>query len=161
VNNITQIEDTNSINRDIRAENLVKETRILNIARLAKMLVDLFGQDEPFKKVGKWAGQEIELYFKEWDAYITFILTNERENFDTIADKSQNPVSKISIKVKGEKVLSVFSKIVRSKNNLFGLIKLLKYIIPRKLTIKGSYMAALKLVRCLMIGKHEVYKKNL
>lgn len=62
--------------------------------------------------------------------------------------------------MKEEKVLNVFSKIVRSKNNLYGLMKLLKYIIPRKIRIKGSYIAALKLVRCLMIGKHEVYKKS-
>ena len=82
MNNITQIEETGPINREIRAENLIKETRILNIARLAKMLVDLYGQDRPFKKVGKWAGKEIELYFKEWDGYITFILTDERNNFE-------------------------------------------------------------------------------
>ena len=160
VGDITQIEKTNNINRNIKAENLVKETKILNIARLATMLVDLFGQDEPFKKVGKWADQEIELYFKALDGYITFILTTDRNNFNTRAEKSQNPVSKITVNVKEEKVLSVFSKIVRSKNNLFGLVKLLKYLIPRKLTIKGSYIAAIKLVRCLMIGKHDVYKEG-
>jgi hypothetical protein len=51
------------------------------------------------------------------------------------------------------------SSIIRSKANLFGLIKLLKFLIPRIILIKGSYMAAIKLTRCLMIGKHNVYKK--
>jgi hypothetical protein len=39
-------------------------------------------------------------------------------------------------------------------------MKLLKYIIPGKAKIKGSYVAASKLVRCLMIGKHEVYNSK-
>jgi hypothetical protein len=152
--------ETPEIDRNIRAENLVRETKVLNIARLAKMLVDLFGLDEPFTKIGKREGQEIEMYLKELDGYITFILTNERKNFECMAKKAKNPVAKISIKVKEEKILTVLSKIIRSKSNPFGLIKLLKYIIPGKARIKGSYIAAIKLVRCLMIGKHEVYKQS-
>jgi hypothetical protein len=152
--------ETPEIDRNIRAENLVRETKVLNIVRLAKMLVDLFGLDEPFTKIGKYEGQEIEMYLKELNGYITFILTNERKNFECVAKKAKNPVSKISITVKGEKILTVLSKIIRSKSNFFGLIKLLKYIIPGKARIKGSYVAAIKLVRCLMIGKHEVYKQT-
>ena len=152
--------ETPEINRNIRAENLVRETKVLNIARLAKMLVDLFGLDEPFTKIGNREGQEIEMYLKELDGYITFILTNDRKNFDCVAKKANNPVAKISIKVKEEKILTVLSKIIRSKSNIFGLIKLLRYIIPGKARIKGSYIAAIKLVRCLMIGKHEVYKQT-
>ncbi|MFX0059715.1 MAG: hypothetical protein ACFE8J_15560, partial [Candidatus Heimdallarchaeota archaeon] len=62
---ITQLREDKDTSRNIKAENLVKETKVLNITRLAKMLVDLFGLDEPFKKVGKREGQEIELYLKE------------------------------------------------------------------------------------------------
>ena len=152
--------ETSKIDRNIKADNLVRETKVLNIARLAKMLVDLFGLDEPFTKIGKFEGQEIEMYLKELDGYITFILTNDRKNFECIAKKAKDPVAKISITVKDEKILTVLSKIIRSKSNLFGLIKLLKYIIPGKARIKGSYIAAIKLVRCLMIGKHEVYKQT-
>jgi hypothetical protein len=152
--------ETSKIDRNIRADNLVRETKVLNIARLAKMLVDLFGLDEPFTKIGKFEGQEIEMYLKELDGYITFILTNDRKNFECIAKKAKDPVAKISITVKDEKILTVLSKIIRSKSNLFGLIKLLKYIIPGKARIKGSYIAAIKLVRCLMIGKHEVYRQT-
>jgi len=152
--------ETPEIDRNIRVEKLVRETKVLNIARLAKMLVDLFGLDEPFTKIGKREGQEIEMYLKELDGYVTFILTNDRKNFECIAKKTKDPVAKISITVKEEKILTVLSKIIRSKSNLFGLIKLLKYIIPGKARIKGSYIAAIKLVRCLMIGKHEVYKQT-
>jgi hypothetical protein len=152
--------ETPEIDRNIKAENLVRETKVLNIARLAKMLVDLFGLDEPFTKIGKREGQEIEMYLKELDGYITFILTNDRKNFECIANKAKNPVAKISITVKEEKILTVLSKIIRSKGNLFGIFKLLKYIIPGKARIKGSYIAAIKLVRCLMIGKHQVYTQT-
>jgi hypothetical protein len=63
---MTEINKTPKPNRTIRAENLVRETKVLNIARLAKMLVDLFGLDEPFTQVGKREGQEIEMYLKEY-----------------------------------------------------------------------------------------------
>ncbi|UCD01593.1 MAG: hypothetical protein JSV23_00790 [Promethearchaeota archaeon] len=157
---ITQKKDIYYQNRDIRASNLVRESKVLTLARLAKMLVDLFGSDEPFKKIGKWAGQEIELYFKDIDSYITFILTSERENFDCYAKKAINPISKVTITVKEDKILQFFSDIVRTKNNFFGIIKLLKFIIPKKAIIKGSYIAAIKWVRTIMIGKHSIYKDN-
>jgi len=160
VTEITQTENTKATNRNIKAENLVRETKVLNITRLAKMLVDLFGSDEPFKKIGKREGQEVEMYIKELDGYITFILTSDRNNFLAFSEKSKNPVSRIIINVKEEKILQVISSIIRSKSNIFGLLKLLKYIIPGKVKIKGSLVATLKLVRCLMIGKHEVYKKG-
>ena len=157
---ITQVKNSEEPDRTFRAEQLVKETKILNIARLAKMLVDLFGLDKPFSKIGKHEGKEIEMYLKELDGYITFILTSERQNFECQVQKAKTPSARITINVKEEKILQVLSSIIRSKSNIFGLIKLLKYIIPGKARIKGSYITAIKLVRCLMIGKHEVYKQS-
>ena len=154
---ISQIEDQEKLSIDVRANDLIRETKVLTIARLAKMLVDLFGLDEPFKKVGKHEGQEVEMYLTELDGYITFILSSERENFDCRAEKAYNPIARFIITVEEEKILGMLSSIIRSKNNLFSLIKLLKYVIPGKAKIKGSYVAAIKLVRCLMIGKHDVY----
>jgi len=37
----------------IRAGNLVREIEVLNINKLENILVDLFGQDESFKKLGE------------------------------------------------------------------------------------------------------------
>ncbi|MBY9009872.1 MAG: hypothetical protein KGD74_08415 [Candidatus Lokiarchaeota archaeon] len=157
---MTQIENQEKTSIEFKADGLIRETKVLNIARLAKMLVDLFGLDEPFKKVGKHEGQEVELYLIELDGYITFTLTTDRNNFDCRAEKAKRPIARLIITVEEEKILDVISSIIRSKNNLFSLIKLLKYIIPGKAKIKGSYVAAIKLVRCLMIGKHEVYSHN-
>ena len=155
---ISQIEDQEKTSIDLKADDLIRETKVLTIARLAKMLVDLFGLDEPFEKVGKHEGQEIEMYFSELDGYITFNLTSERVNFDCRAEKANSPIARLNITVREEEILDMISRIIRSKNNLFSLIKLMKYIIPRKVKIKGSYVAAIKFVRCLMIGKHEVYR---
>ena len=157
---ISQIEDQEKTGIDVRANDLIRETKVLTIARLAIMLVDLFGLDEPFKKVGKHSGQEIEMYFTELDGYITFILASERENFDCVAEKANSPIARLIITVEEDKILNLISSVIRSKNNLFSLMKFLKYIIPGKAKIKGSYVAAIKLIRCLMIGKHEVYSYN-
>ncbi|MHA1689508.1 MAG: hypothetical protein ACTSUN_09275 [Promethearchaeota archaeon] len=143
-----------------KAEMLVKETKILNIARLAKMLVDLFGLEEPFRKVGKREGQEIEMFMPALNGYITFILSSDKENFDCKATPANNPVSKIIINVKEEKILTILSNIIRSKNNMIGLIKLLKYLLPGRIKVKGSFIAAIKLVRCLMIGTNPIYKEK-
>ena len=155
---INQKEIIKPVDRAIKAENLVNETKVLAVARLTKMLVDLFGSDEPFKKTGKFEGQEIEIYFQQLDKYLTFFFTSDRKNFDCYAGKANDPLSSVTIAIRADKILQVFSNIVRLKNNLFGLIKLLKYIIPGKIKIKGSYIAALKWARCIMIGKHDIYK---
>ncbi len=160
VDNITHIEKFHNLNRDLKAENLIRETKILNIARLAKMLVDLYGQDEPFSRIGKYEGKEIELYLKDLGGYLTFVLTSDKGNFNCRAEKAMTPIATIIINVKKEKILKVISDIIRSKHNIFGVIKLLKYIVPRKAIIKGSYIAAIKFARCLMIGKHYMYKER-
>ena len=155
-----QTADSNMKDINIRARNLLKETKLLNIARLAKMLVDLFGLDNQFKKMGKHEGQEVELVFPAFDGSITFILTSDREKFDCRLGKADNPASKIILKLKEDDILKVLSKIIRSKDNVFGLLKVGKLYILRKVKIKGSFGAAIALTKCLMIGKHEIYKNK-
>ena len=157
---ITQIENQGSTSIDIKADELTRETKVLNIARLAKMLVELFGLDEAFRNVGKYEGEEIELHLVELEGYITFILTSERENFDCVAEKAKSPIARLVITVEEEKILDLISRIIRSKNNYISLIKFSKLVITGKAKIKGSYLAAIKLVRCLMIGKHEVFSSK-
>jgi hypothetical protein len=145
--------------RDKRATNLLKETRILNIARLANMLVDLFGLEEGFKKVGNRAGEEVQLYITSLDGHLTFPLVNKKKNFECRAEKANNPVATVIINVKREYVLKLVSNIIKSKANVFGLFKLIPKFIMGKIKIKGSLMAALTLVQCLMIGKNKIYEK--
>ena len=155
---IIQIEDSELEKRELRAINLVKETKLLNIARLAKMLVDLYGLDNQFKRLKKREGQEIELSLPSLDGYITFMLTSDRNKFDCRIEKAKNPISTIELKVKEKDILKILSKIIRSKDNIFGLLKVAKLYILGKVKIKGSMTAAILLVRSLMIGKNRVYK---
>ena len=155
----TSINTIDKKSREKRATNLLKETRILNIARLANMLVDLFGLEEGFKKVGNRAGEEVQLYIKSLDGYLTFPLVNKKENFECRAEKSADPIATVIINVKREDVLRLVSNIIKSKANLLGLLKLIPKFITRKIKIKGSLMAALTLVQCLMIGKNKIYNK--
>lgn len=153
----TQIENQERASIELKADDLIKETKVLNIARLAKMLVELFGLDESFKKVGKHEGEEVELHLVELDGYITFVLTSDIKNFDCRAEKAKNPVARLVITVEEGKILDMISSIIRSKNNILSILKFSKFIITGKAKIKGNIMATIMLVRCLMIGKHEVY----
>ncbi|MEJ2293351.1 MAG: hypothetical protein P8Y23_01105 [Candidatus Lokiarchaeota archaeon] len=158
---MAKIKEDQNINRDLKAKTLIRETKVLNIARLATMLVDLFGIDELFENIGTdLENQEVELYLRELEGYITFILTSDRQKFECRAEQAKNPIAKIIITVKEEKIIKVISAIIRSKSNVLGIIKLLKYLIPRKAIIEGSYKAAIKLVRCLMIGKNKIFKQS-
>ena len=155
---INQTVDPEILKRNLRASNLVKETKLLNIARLAKMLVDLYGLDNQFKRLKKWEGQEVELFLPALEGYVTLLLTSDKNKFDVRVEKANNPVSTIEVKVKENDILKVLSKIIRSKDNIFGLLKVAKLYILGKVKLKGSMIAAILLVRSLMIGKDRVYK---
>ena len=155
---IIQTDDPDILKRNLRAASLVKETKLLNITRLAKMLVDLYGLDKQFKRLKKREGQEVELYLPALDGYITLLLTSDKNKFDCRVEKAKNPVSTIEVKVKEKDILKVLSNIIRSKDNIFGLLKVAKLYLFRKVKIKGSMIAAILLVRSLMIGKDRVYK---
>ena len=155
---IIQTDDPEILKRNLRAANLVKETKLLNIARLAKMLVDLYGLDNQFKRLKKREGQEVELYIPALEGYITFTLTSDRNKFDCRVEKAKNPTTTIEVRVKEKDILKVLSEIIRSKDNIFGLLKVAKLYLLRKVKIKGSFLTAILLVRSLMIGKDRVYK---
>ena len=124
------------------------------------MLVDLFGIDEQFQKTKKKEGQQVEIVFPPYEGSITFILTSDRKKFECIVKEAKNPEAKITLNVKEKDILRVFSKIIRAKANISGVLKVAKLYLVRKVKIKGSYMAALALAKCLMIGKHDIYKKK-
>ncbi|MBD3195119.1 MAG: hypothetical protein GF317_08700 [Candidatus Lokiarchaeota archaeon] len=149
---------SNAQDLDLRARELLKETRILNLARLANMLVDLFGLQEGFDKVKDRKGQEVEIYIPAFEGYLNFTLVSKKENFKCRANRAKDPVATVVMNVKEDKVLKVFSEIIRSKANITGLFKLVPKILTRKIKIKGSMMAALSLVKCLMIGQNKIYK---
>ena len=135
---------------------------LLQIARSAEMLIDIFGFDKAFKRIkSKREDKQVEMYFPYLDGSITFPLVSKIENFKPIYGKTSNPVTRIIINVKVENVLKTISSILILKDNLFGLMKIVPKLITGKLKIKGSLISAIILVRCLMMGKHEMYKGQL
>ncbi|MBD3229113.1 MAG: hypothetical protein GF329_13070 [Candidatus Lokiarchaeota archaeon] len=149
--------DDNNI--EIRSNQLLKESKLLNLAKLANMLVDLFGLEDGFEKIGQRDGQEVELYIPAYEGYLKFTLVKKKENFECQAERAKDPIATVVINVKEDKVLKVISEIIRSKANIIGLAKLVPKLILGKIRIKGSLMAALSLVKCIMIGKNEIYKR--
>ena len=98
--------------------------------------------------------------FPAFDGSIIFTLTTERQKFHCRIGEINNPDAKLILNIKKEKVLKIFGKIVRSKPNIFGLLKLGKLYILRKAKVEGPKMTVLTLIRCLMIGKNKIYKNK-
>ncbi|GAG99137.1 unnamed protein product [marine sediment metagenome] len=138
---------------------MLNETMLLNFARLAKILIDVYGFDEAFQKVGKREGQEIEFYFPTLDGCLTFVLVKNKFDFEPNMGRANNPVATAIVDVKRDEILPLMSDVVCTKNNIFGLLKIFfKYIITRRVKINGSLLSFIRLFRCLAIGKHEMYK---
>ena len=151
--------DSQPLSREKKAQDLINETKLLNIARLAKLLIEIYGFNEPFKKIGKREGQEVEFYFPSLNGYLTFVLVKNKDNFEPRMGRSINPISCVTLNAKRDEVVRVVSAIVRTKNNIFGILRFfLKYVITRKIKMSGSLGATIKLLRCIAIGKREMYK---
>lgn len=150
-------------NRDIRAERLIKETRLANFAKMANMLIDLFGLEEAFQKYvdDEKEGEEIEMQFPILEGSLKFVLTREKENFEVRVEEVNNPAAIIVINAKEKKeATDIVSKIIRSKSNIFGLAKIVPKIITGKIKIKGSISSVLTLCRLMMVGKNDIYKQK-
>ena len=154
------IQDIKLKDRNIKADELVVETKMANFAKLANMLIDLFGIPEAFQKYvkPKHEGKIVEMFFPAFDSSLFLALTREKNNYNARYGKPKDPVASIVINVKREKAAIMVGKIIRQKSNIFGLATLVPKLLTRKIKIKGSLMAALALARIMMIGKHTVHK---
>ncbi len=149
--------DNNS--RELKAFNLVKEAKIANFAKLANMLIDLFGIPEAFQKYvkPKREGHLVEMEFPALENSLLVALTRDKNNYHASWGKATNPVATIVINVDREKAAVLVGNIIRQKSNIFGLLYLVPKILTRKIKIKGSLFAALAFARTMMLGKHTVY----
>lgn len=154
-----KIIDNTSIDR---ASKLLKETQLLQTVKSANILIDIFGFDKAFKRIKpKREGQQIEMYFPALEGSITMTLTSKRADFKAVVGKPNNPVSRIIINEEIGDTNKSLSKILVLKDNLFGLMKILPRMVKGKIKVEGSLVAAILLNRCMMIGKHEMYKGQL
>ncbi|MGV9171188.1 MAG: hypothetical protein ACOC44_03315 [Promethearchaeia archaeon] len=141
----------------------MRETRLANFAKMANMLIDLFGLENAFKKYvsEKKEGEEIEMQFPALQGSLKFVLTRKMKNFEVRVEKAENPAAIIIINVEDKyKATDIVSKIIRSKSNIFGLLKIVPKILTGKIKIKGSLLSVLTLCRIMMVGKNEIYKEK-
>ncbi len=142
-----------------KAQSLISEAKLLNLARMANILIDLYGLEESFNRIGKREGQEIEMRFPSLNGAFNFTLVSHKENFECRIGQAQEPISIIIINVKAKKAIKAISEIIRLPDNIIGMLKIIPKYLTRKLKIKGSLIAAIKLCRCMMIGKNKMYKR--
>ncbi|MGQ4873945.1 MAG: hypothetical protein ACP6IY_07740 [Promethearchaeia archaeon] len=139
-----------------------REAILMNIALLANILIEVFGQDPAFNRIDKkYEGNEIEMFFPSLGGSLKFTLVSNRSLFECRAEKPKNPISIITINVKKEKAIKIVSDIIRQPDNLKGLMFVALKLIMRKIKVKGSLRAAIKFCRCMMIGKNPLYKNKL
>lgn len=144
------------------ATEFLNEVKLLQIVKSANILVELFGFQKAFDRIKpKEKDSQIEMFFPALNGSITFTLVSEKEKFHAIDGQPKNPVAKIIINVKEKDILSLISEILVLKDNLIGLMKIAPMVLKGQLQIKGSWKAAIKLCRCMMIGKHKMYKGQL
>ena len=161
VDYITEIKNSRILNKKLRLQKMLNEAKLLNFARLATILIEVYGFEKPFRKVGKREGQEIEFYFPSIKGYITFILVKNKFDFKPRVERAKNPVSTATIYVKREEIVPLMSELVRMKSNNFALLKIfIKYIIPKKVKITGNYLSFICLFRCLAIGKQDMFNNK-
>ena len=135
------------------------DTRMRSFAKLFLILVETFGQQKTIQNIGKREGQQIQIYFRVYDKYLTFTLSKTQMNINV--GPSENAVATINFKIEADQIQLVISDLIRTKGNLKGLLKIVfKYVLPNKIRFKGSIGAALRLSLLIMVGKHPMYKKG-
>lgn len=153
------------ITREQRALDMIRETKIANFAKLANMLIPLFGIPEAFKKYVKpeQEGLDVEMEFPTLQGGLIFTLTREKNKFNArwYSDlrpelRPPNIVATIVLKIKREKLATFVGRFIHKKSNALGFLSLVPKLITRKIKFRGSISASLALARIIMLGKGNI-----
>jgi len=151
--------DTTNTDRIELSRSTVINARTRNFGKLYLLLVNIFGIDKTIKKVGKREGQEVQVYFKAYDQYMTLTLSSV--DLKMRNGPSENAVATLKFKMEPNKVIPIVCKVIQMKANIFGLTKLVfKYMLTGKVSFSGSIGATLRAALLLMVGKNPMYKKG-
>lgn len=151
--------------KQLKAYNIIRETKIANFAKLANMLIFLFGIPEAFQKHIKKEreGKIVEMEFPSLQGGLTITLTSDKSKFnarwysDLRPDlKPANISATIVINVKRKNVAKFVGKLIHKKSTILSLISLAPQLITRKIKIKGSFSTALAFTRIMMLGKGNI-----
>lgn len=159
------VEKTSELNekyKDILATRLKKEAIVSNDGRLMWILLTLFAKKKYLNKLGKREGQELQLNFPGYgleNYCVTFTLSSSPTDPKMVP--SDNPKAIITFNVEPDKVVPLLADVVRTKYGLKGIAKILfKFVLTGKIKFKGSLGALLAMLKCMLIGYHDMYKKK-
>ena len=131
--------------------------KLLVLANLLRMAVDIYGASEARENLKKVEGEEFVLSFPALNGSI--IIKPQGNRVLTEVGESEDPVSIITINVKDEKIFEVLEDVTKSSQR-WGILKLFfKYILWRRIKIKGSWRKASKTFKSMMFGDYEGSKK--
>ena len=120
---------------------------------MLRMAVDIYGDAEAKEDLEKVEGEEFVLDFPTLDGAI--VLKPQGNRILASVGDSENPTSRFIFKVKEEKVFDVLEDVTKSSGK-WGLIKLFfKYILLRRIRIKGSLRKAMSTLKAMTFGNFE------
>lgn len=133
------------------------EIKISHLARLFQIVTDVFGIPHILAKLRSMEGMEVEAYFPQLNqTYARICISNC--HFNPLFGKSEHPVATVIFNSPEEGIIPIVNDVLRTNASLGGLVKLFfKYMLTRKIIIKGSLFKAIIFIQCIMIGKHPMY----
>ena len=132
--------------------------KLLVLANLLRISVDVYGASEAKENLKMVEGEEFVLSFPALNGSI--IIQPQGNRILTQVGESEDPVARITINVKDEKIFDVLEDVTKSSPR-WGIFKLFfKYILWRRIKIKGSLRKASMTFKSLMFGDNEAFKKS-
>ena len=151
--------DLDEISKEKLVFQLKKRAIMNNFGRLLQVLINLFSSRKYLKKLRKWEGKEIQLNFpgiKIEDNSLTFVISDAPT--DPFLRTSEDAIAIIDFNVEEEEIIPLLINIIKTKNTIRGILKILfKYVIRGKIKFKGSIRALIAVIRCFLIGSHEIF----
>ena len=152
-------QSTDEISKEELVFQLKKRAIMNNFGRLLQILINLFSTKKYLKKLEKWAGKEIQLNFPGIPIEkntLTFVISDSPT--DPFLRSSENAIATITFNVEEEEIIPLLIDIIKTKNSIRGILRILfKYVIKGKVKFKGSIRALIAVIRCFLIGGHEIF----
>ena len=133
-------------------------TKVKAIANLLYYLVNIYSLENARKNIKKKLdGKEIVVAFPALEGAITFKVMGER--VVPYIGASENAVGRFALTVKEEDLMPAIEDIIKTPGTNMGIIKLVvKYLLMRKASVRGSLGSLITFLKTIMIGKHKMYK---
>ena len=139
------------------SQDLRFEAKVSNLGRLFQLLTNIFGQAKQMQALARIDGEEVLGVFPKLGGR-SVTLKASNCHIQPYLGKSEHAAAQIVFNVPDEAIVPLFCDVIRTKASFLGLLKLVfKYLLTRKVILKGSLGVSLKFIRALMVGAHSMY----